>query len=542
MTPSNSVGILQNLFEIFHDYFAEVVSVEYIIAYDLGTTGNKATLFRTDGKLLASSFYPYETFYPAINWVEQDPEQWWHSVKVTTTKLLLETKLEPEQVKCVSFSGQMMGVVPLDEEGNVLRRAIIWADQRSVEQARKLEQAVGNNEVYLITGGRITPTYFGPKIAWIKENEPEVYKRTHKFLFPKDFIVYKLTGAFGTDFSDASMSDIFDIKKKRWSEKLVSALGLDLEKLPEATDSIKIVGNVLPKVAKEVGLSPKTLVVRGAGDGPCATVGAGVFDSTEAYLYLGSSSWISTCSNEPFFDPFARTFNFFYPVPGFFCPTGTMQSGGGAYQWIKNTVCDLESKVARDLHLDVYTILDDILDNTEPGAKGLIFLPYLLGERSPRWNVNARGAFIGLSVLHNKADLLRAVLEGVSMNLKIILDIFEKVGGFKFEKIRLIGGGAKGRNWRQIISDIFQKVVTVPQYPAEATSIGAAITGAIGAEMISLKEAKSFVKDVITIEPKQIHWEIYEKLYELFEKSYQSLINVFDELATLQKPRKEEDR
>lgn len=513
--------------------------MEYIIAYDLGTTGNKATLFRADGKLSASSFCSYDTFYPNTNWVEQEPEQWWQSLKVTTARLLSETRLKPEQIRCVSFSGQMMGVVPLDSQGNVLRRAIIWADQRSVEQARKLERMVGNEEVYLITGGRITPTYFGPKVAWIKDNEPEVYKRTYKFLFPKDFIVYKLTGIIGTDFSDASMSNIFDMKNKRWSEKLVSALGLDLEKLPEVMASTKVVGNILPEVANELGLSPKTIVVRGAGDGPCATVGAGIFDSTEAYLYLGSSSWISTCSREPFFDPLARTFNFFYPMPGFFCPTGTMQFGGGSYQWIKNTICDLEIKLAQDLRLDVYTILDDILDNTEPGAKGLIFLPYLLGERSPRWNVNARGAFIGLSVLHNKADLLRAVLEGVSMNLKIILDIFEKVGGFSFDKIRLIGGGAKGRNWRQIIADIFQKTVTVPQYPAEATSIGAAITGAIGADMINLEEVKSFIKDVIVVEPRQTYQGIYEKLYELFERSYQSLVDVFDGLASLQGVRKE---
>lgn len=508
--------------------------MEYIIAYDLGTTGNKATLFRIDGKLSASAFVPYETFYPAVNWVEQDPEQWWISVKRATLELLSKVKIDPQDIKCVSFSGQMMGVVPLDENGRVLRRAIIWADQRSVEQAKRLEAAVGNEEVYRITGGRITPTYFGPKIAWIKDNEPDVYQRTHKFLFPKDFIVYRLTGVFGTDFSDASMSNIFDINTRQWSERLVSALGIDLDKLPEPTASIQVVGTIMPSVASQLGLSPKTLVVRGAGDGPCATVGAGIFDSKEAYLYLGSSSWISTCSEKPFFDPQMRTFNFFYPLPGFFCPTGTMQSGGGSYQWIKNTICDLEVKVANDLRIDVYTILDDILDTTQPGSKGLIFLPYLLGERSPRWNVNARGAFIGLSVLHNKADMLRAVLEGVTMNLKIILDIFESVGNFRFDKIRLIGGGAKGRNWRQIIADIFDKVVTVPEHPAEATSIGAAITAAVGAGLINVGEARGFVKDVAIIEPRRGYRGLYAKLYELFEKSYQALVRVFDELSSLQ--------
>jgi len=513
--------------------------MEYVIAYDLGTTGNKATLFRVDGKLFASSFSPYDTFYPDVNWVEQDPEQWWLSVKKTTAELITKAKVDPESIKCVSFSGQMMGVVPIDEEGRVLRRAIIWADQRSVEQAKTLEYSIGNDEVYLITGGRITPTYFGPKVAWIKENEPEIYKRTYKFLFPKDFIVFKLTGRIGTDFSDASMSNIFDMNSKQWSEKLVSALGLDLEKLPTPTASTEIVGTIRPEIALELGLSPKTVVVRGAGDGPSATVGAGIFDSAEAYLYLGSSSWISTCSERPFLDPLARTFNFFYPLPGFFCPTGTMQAGGGSYQWIKNTICDLESKVANSLRIDVYSILDDLLDNNPPGSKGLIFLPYLLGERSPRWNVNARGAFIGLSVVHSKADMLRAVLEGVTMNLKIILDVFEKVAGFKFDRIRLIGGGAKGRNWRQIIADIFGKIVTVPEHPAEATSIGAAITGAVGAGLITAEEARRFVKDVVVIEPRKEYRKLYDKLYDVFEKSYQALVTVFDELANLQKSWKE---
>ncbi|HEY8541164.1 MAG TPA: FGGY family carbohydrate kinase, partial [Pseudothermotoga sp.] len=267
--------------------------MSYVLAYDLGTTGNKATLFRNDGKLVASSFHPYETYFPNVNWVEQDPNQWWQSVKITTREILDKAKIDKDEIKAISFSGQMMGVVPIDKDGNLLRSAIIWADQRSVEQASRLEK-IGNEKIYLTTGSRITPTYFGPKIAWIKDNQPEIYKKTFKFLFPKDYIIYKLTGVFGTDFSDASMSDVFDIKEKRWSEELIQVLQIDIDKFPDVSSSLSIVGNILPKVASEIGLSHKTLVVRGAGDGPAATIGACVFDSNEAYLYLGSSSWIST--------------------------------------------------------------------------------------------------------------------------------------------------------------------------------------------------------------------------------------------------------
>lgn len=506
--------------------------MSYIISYDLGTTGNKATLFKNDGKLLASVFHPYETNYFNINWVEQDPNDWYESVKISTQKLFKLSKINSDDVKVISFSGQMMGIVPIDRNGNPLRPAIIWADQRSITQADRLKK-LGDEKVYSITGSRITPTYAGPKISWIKDNEPDVYSNAFKFLFAKDFIIYKLTGIAGTDFSDASLSLIFDIRKKQWSAELAEILNIDIGKLPEVSASTSIVGTVIPSVASELGLSEKTLVVRGAGDGSAATIGAGVFDSCEAYVYLGSSSWISTCASEPFFDSKARTFNFCYPIPDFYCPTGTMQSGGGSYQWAKNALCQFEEKLAKELNLNVYSIMDDLVDSTNPGAKGLIFLPYLVGERSPHWNVNAKGAFIGLSVTHNKNDMLRAVLEGVSFNLKMILDVFEKSGGYNFKKIRLIGGGAKGRNWRQIIADVFQKPIAVAKFPEEATSIGAAIIGGIGTKIITINDAKNFVKDLCLVEPRSMYFKRYEKMYEVFQKSYYSLLESFDLLAKI---------
>jgi len=289
--------------------------MSYVIAYDLGTTGNKATLYSIDGKLLASSFFSYRTFYPGPNQVEQDPEEWWMSVKITTLELLSKAAIDPQKIKAVSFSGQMMGAIPVDRNGKTLRRAIIWADQRSVEQAAKLEK-LGNDTVYRLTGSRITPTYSGPKIAWIKDNEPETYRRAHKFLLTKDYIISRLTGEFGTDPTDASMTLLFDIKNWKWSQLLVDTLGLDMEKLPEVFASTSVVSTILPGVAKELGLSEKTLVIRGGGDGACACLGAGVVSSDEAYLYLGSSSWISTCSKEPVFDEKSRTVNFGYTLEG----------------------------------------------------------------------------------------------------------------------------------------------------------------------------------------------------------------------------------
>ena len=504
--------------------------MSYILAYDLGTTGNKATIYRYDGALIASAFSAYETYHPKPNWVEQDPEQWWNSVKVTTHKLLDQAKIDKDEIKVISFSGQMMGTIPININGDPLRKAIIWADQRSTEQASRLKK-FGENEVYKLTGSRITPTYAGPKIAWIRDNEPEIYNDTYKFLFAKDYIAFKFTGNVGTDYSDASLSSIFDIKNNEWSDDLIEILGIDKEKIPDVFPSTSVVGTVLDSVASELGLSSNTLVIRGGGDGACATLGAGVFDSSEAYLYLGSSSWISTCSKSPFFDEKARTFNFSHPIPGFYCPTGTMQAGGASYQWIKDAICLLETEKAKELNLSVFAILDDLIDGTVPGAKNLIFLPYLIGERSPHWNVNAKGAFIGLSIIHRKPDMLRAVLEGVAFNLRIILDILESAGNF--ERIRLIGGGAKGRNWKQIIADIFNKVIVIPEFLEEATSMGAAIIGGIGSKMFSLSEARNFIKDVQFIEPRREYREKYETLYVAFKKSYDSLIEVYNLLSTV---------
>jgi len=511
------------------------MSMSFVIAYDLGTTGNKATLFSFDGKLIASDFYPYETFYPTSGWVEQDPEQWWNSVKITTRRLLEKSSVSGGDIKAISFSGQMMGIVPVDRNGQILRRSIIWADQRSVEEAKRLEEELGSKRVYSITGTRVTPTYAGPKIAWVKNNEPEIYKETYKFLFAKDYIIFKLTGEIGTDYSDASMSLIFDIKNKEWSDEILQVLDIDKDKLPKPTSSLEVVGNISPSVAEDIGLSKKTLVIRGAGDGAAATIGAGVFDTNEAYLYLGTSSWISTCSSEPFFDPKMRTFNFSHPLPDLYCPTGTMQTGGGSYQWIKDNLYKCEDKLSRFLNLDTYAILDDFLDNTKPTARGLIFLPYLLGERSPHWNPYAKGAFVGLTMIHKREDMLRAVLEGVTFNLKIILEVFENEGHFKFEKIRLIGGGANGRNWRQIIADIFNKTVVVPEYPTESTSIGAAIISLLGIKAVDIDQAKNLVKDVITVYPREKYHYEYEKMYDIFLKTYNSLLEIFNELDGIQK-------
>lgn len=505
----------------------------YILAHDLGTTGNKATLYDAQGELQSSHSCEYGTAYPHVNWAEQNPDDWWRAVCVSTNKIFEKSKVKPEAVKVISFSGQMMGALPVDKEGTPLRQAIIWADQRGVEQADHLRDRVGMETIYMITGHRASPSYSAAKIMWIRDKEPELFKKTFKFLQAKDYMVLKLTGKFVTDYSDASGTNLFDLRKKDWSEKILDRIGISMKVLPELHSSTSIVGEVMKEVAAESGLVAGTPVVIGGGDGSCAAVGAGVVNEKSAYNYLGSSSWVALATQEPIYDPKMRTFNWVHLDPSLYSPNGTMQSAGGSLQWAKEELCSDEREAAEALGLDPYELIDLEIAQSDKGAQNLLFLPYLLGERSPHWNPRARGAFIGLTRKHTKKDILRAILEGVCFNLRIIMEAFEEQGA-KIENIRVIGGGAKGWIWRKIMADIYGKPVLLTAHPLEATSLGAAIAGGIGVGIFKdFSVAEQLNKIIDFQETNTENMRFYTALFEIFKESYERLLPVFDKLSNL---------
>lgn len=504
---------------------------KYILAHDLGTTGNKATLYDGEGRLVGSAFYAYETEYAHTSWAEQNPDDWWQAVCASTRVLLAQTRVRGDEVACITFSGQMMGCVPLDRGARPIRRAIIWADQRSVDQERWIGERVPPEDVYRITGHRLSASYSLSKILWLRDNEPEVFRAAHKFVHAKDAIVARLTGVFATDPSDASGMNLYDLENSTWSERIVEAAALDLEKLPEVRASTEVVGEVLPDVAEEAGVAAGTPVVIGGGDGACAAAGAGVIGEGGAYNYVGSSSWIALASPEPIYDPGFRTFTFGHVVPGMYMPTGTMQTAGASYQWARDQLCPVEQQSAQTLGLSAYELMNREAAKSPPGANGLIFLPYLLGERSPRWNPRARGAFVGLTIRHNRADVIRAVLEGVTLNLRVILEAF-RVQGTRISAMRLIGGGARGRFWNSIMADVYGLPVHRLAVLEEATSMGAAVTGGVGVGLypdFSIVERMNPVVEVI--EPDAAGQAVYEKIYPIFEASYEALAPVYDMLA-----------
>lgn len=506
---------------------------QFILAHDLGTTGNKASLYDNAGQVQASSFYGYGTEYPKITWVEQNPEDWWKAVCASTKELLNSARVQPNDIACIAFSGQMMGCVAVDRQARPLRNAIIWADQRAVAEAQTIVDGVGMETAYRITGHRASPSYSGAKILWVRNNQPDIFAQAFKFLHAKDFIIARLTGNFVTDYSDASGMNLYDLNARDWSSLILDAIKLDRSILPELHASTDVVGEVTAKVAGEVGLTPGTPVVIGGGDGCCAATGAGVVREGSAYNYIGSSSWIAIATQEPILDPAMRTFTWAHLVPDMFSPCGTMQAAGGSYQWLRDNFCLPEKDSASQLKLSPYELMNLQAEQSPAGANGLLFLPYLLGERSPRWNPKARGAFIGLSVKHTRADIIRATLEGITLNLRVILEAFEEQGA-KVEAMRVIGGGARGGVWRQIMADIYDKPILRPVLLEEATSLGAALAGGIGVglfEDFSIAEELTPILDVV--QPNPAVKPLYDQLYKIFNQSYEAFIPLYDALAAL---------
>ena len=503
---------------------------QYILAHDLGTSGNKATLYNLEGVLTASLVRDYPTYYPHNGWVEQSAEDWWEAVCASTKSLLEESGVSPSNISCVCFSAQMMACLLLDGDGVPMRNALIWADTRSAEQERYMLGRVDMQAGYRITGHRLGASYSAAKLLWVKEHEPEIYQKADKMINAKDYIVYKLTGRLMTDYSDASGTNLLDIGTKRWSGELLEAFDIRGALLPDLYPSTHVAGGVTPAAARLCGLVEGTPVVVGGGDGSCACVGAGVVQPGSVYNVVGSSSWVSMAATQPYFDPDMRTFNFVHLDQNLYTPCGSMQSAGYSYNWFRSTLCGEEIAAANIAGVSSYKILDRLVERSPAGARGLLFLPYLLGERSPHWDLDARGAFVGLGISSEKGDMARAVLEGVAFNLKIILDILGKYT--RIEDVILIGGGTKGRTWLQIISDIWQKELKVPQYLEEATSMGAAICGGVGIGAYSdFLVAEKLNKTVDVIVPNPENAEIYSRLYRVFCRAYQQLAPIYKDLA-----------
>lgn len=361
---------------------------------------------------------------------------------------------------------------------------------------------------------------------WVKENEPEIYEQTFQMLNAKDYIVFRLTGSLYTDYSDANSCGFFDLEKLSWSEELLRYSGISPDKLPEPKPSTFRAGGVTSEAAALTGLAEGTPVIIGSGDGVATNVGAGSIEPGRVFCCLGTSAWITATSDLPLYDPMMRTVTWAHMVPGLYAPNGTMQYAGGAYNWLKNTICKMECYDASLDGSSPYDYINAEIEKSPIGARSLIFLPYLLGERSPRWDSFAKGAFIGLKPETTRGDICRSVLEGVTMNLALILDVLRS--RTPADDIMVLGGGARGRVWRQMLADVFDTRITVPSLLDEAGSMGAAVNGGVGAGVFKDFHAiDRFIEIEAVHEPAPSAAAAYLPVRELFDECYFALKDVF---------------
>lgn len=498
--------------------------IRYLLSHDLGTSGNKASLFSEEGTLVKSFTVPYHVHFFADNCAEQNPDDWYQAVCVATKEVTKE--MSPESIVAISFSGQMSSCVIVDETGTPLRPALIWADQRAQKEADFLTQKMGLDYIYELTGHRISPSYSLEKLMWIKENEPMNYKNTYKMLLAKDYIIARLTGKFVTDYSDASGTNTLDLKNKCWSEEILAVAGIDQAKLPELHYSTDIIGSLTKEAATHLNLTASTFVVCGGGDGPCSAVGAGCIDSDQLFLTYGTSAWIGQTTKNVFLDKNKILFCFAHVIPDQYMPCGTMQAAGSSYSYIKDTFFQSEMQKAKAQNKSVYDLLDIALNQSPAGANGLLFLPYMLGERSPRWNSNTSGSFLGIKMHHQKEDYLRATLEGVAMNLSLILDAYQD--NLKTNEMIFTGGGAKGDVLTQILADVLQVSLIRPNHVENATSIAAALIAGIGVGIFKdFSEINRFLSKKDQINPSLHTADLYRLQKQRFDHAYQCLEPLF---------------
>ncbi len=453
----------------------------YLLGIDVGTSGSKAILIGAGGAVEASATTEYPLYTPQPLWAEQNPSDWWAATVTSIKRVLEQGGVAAADVAGVGLTGQMHGLVLLDAQGEVLRPCIMWNDQRTAAQCAAITEKVGLDNVLRLTGNPILPGFTAPKIVWVREHEPQVYAKVAKVLLPKDYARYRLTGGFFGEVSDASGTSMFDVGRRQWSDEMLQALDVPREWLPEVTESPVVSARVSAEAAAETGLLEGTPVVGGGGDQAAQAVGTGIIAEGVVSATLGTSGVVFAASDSYRVEPEGRLHAFCHAVPGMWHLMGVMLSAAGSFRWYRDTLAAVERAQEAETGRDAYDILTEAAAEVAPGCEGLIFLPYLTGERTPYPDPNARGVFFGLTLRHGKAHLTRAVLEGVSYGLLDSLELMRALG-LSIEQVRASGGGARSSLWRQILADVFDaEIVTVNV--TEGAAYGAALLAGVGAEV-----------------------------------------------------------
>jgi xylulokinase len=504
--------------------------MEYLLGIDIGTSGTKTCLIRYDGVLVASAFAEYSLQQPKPNWAEQNPEDWWKAVKQTIHHIFKQLKIVRTEIKGIGLSGQMHGLVILDRNRQVLRPSIIWCDQRTQEEVSWLEEEIGVDKVIQYTSNPPLTNFTATKLLWVKKHEPSIYSRIDKVLLPKDYIRYKLTNEFATEVSDASGTLFFDVKNRCWSEEMIRKLEINYEWLPQVHESLEVSGKVCSKGAMETGLAPGTPVVGGGGDQAAGAIGNGIVQSGLVSVSLGTSGVVFAPTDEMTMDKMGRVHSFCHAIPNKWHVMGVTQSAGGSLQWFRNQFGHLEKELGHSLGKGPYELFSEQAAKIEPGSEGLLFLPYLMGERTPHLDPEARGVFFGISARHERMHFIRSIMEGVSYSLNDSVALMKELG-VPIREVRVSGGGGSSETWRRILADMINQDIYIIQ-TNEGPAFGAALLAGAGIRVFkSVEEAcQETISKSESISPKSENVRIYEDYYQIFRKIYDDLRDNFKRL------------
>lgn len=505
--------------------------MKYVIGCDIGTSATKTVLFDERFNVIASKSQEYPMYQPQNGWAEQKPEDWRDAVIATIKSVVGNSDVNSEDIVGIGLSGQMHGLVMLDENGEVLRPSIIWCDQRTSRQCEEITERVGKKRIVEITANPALTGFTASKILWVRENEPEIYAECRHILLPKDYIRYVLTGEFATEVSDASGMQLMDIPNRCWSEEVLQKLDIDKKLLPKMYESPEVTGTVTKEIAEITGLSVNTVVVGGAGDNAAAAVGTGVVREGRAFTTIGTSGVVFAHTNSISIDPECRVHTFCCAVPGCWHVMGVTQAAGLSLKWFKENLCQDFTDQAEKEGVDPYYLMDKAAEEVPVGSNRLIYLPYLMGERTPHLDADCRGVFFGLSAIHTKSDMLRAVMEGVSYSLKNCNDILNEIG-VHVDEMMACGGGGTSSLWRQMLADLYEcDVKTLTS--AEGPALGVAILAAVGTGLYgSVEEAcDCAVKIDKVCKPISENTQKYKKFYDIYNSLYTHLKDDFKSLA-----------
>jgi xylulokinase len=507
----------------------------YLLGIDIGTSGTKTLLIDESGAARASKTVEYPLLTPHPGWAEQRPDDWWRATCDSIRAVLAKSRVKPADIKAIGLSGQMHGSVFLDEKGKVVRPCILWCDGRTAAECDEIMTTVGPARMHDLVSNPALAGFTAPKVVWLRNHEPDRFARVRQILLPKDYIRYRLTGEYAAEVSDAAGTVMFDVKNRRWSDELLDLLKIPREWLPPVFESYDVCGHVTPTAARATGLVKGIPCVGGGADNTCAAIGCGVVVEGRVMTSIGSSGTVVAPTDQPYVDPQERLHTFCHSTRRQWYLMGCMLTAGMSLQWYRNQLAELERAAAKKKKADVYDILMDQAGKTPPGAEGLFFLPYLMGERSPHKDPFARGAFVGLSFRHTKGHLVRAIVEGVTFALRDSLEIMKGLGA-KIEQVRLIAGGAKSPFWRQMVADVFGQAVVIPSN-TEGAAMGAAILAGVGAGVFGdfVETTERILPIASSVDPDPKQHEQYNEVYSHFVKLYPALKGHYGEMGRVLK-------